>query len=295
MAYTPAMLWVAADDFNKMRWAGARTSDTGDFVWLPEVDWGAGRHAMAAPALVRWWGVLHAAWVEPDHVIHWSHLDGQHVWSSPQNTGFRTSQKPALGFDANRLLLAWKDVDESAIHWAPMTADGAGWGPEAATDFPTTTGPALGAADDGLYMAWRGRAPDDQLHWTKFNSDIGWFDGPDHRMLGWSAASPALSSANGRLYMAWRGATRPDRDDTQLWWSMLDGSTWRPQRPFAGWSTTGPSLATDGEMLYMAWTEQFPQDGHGQLWWTRMHWTWDDWSPQEPLGSRKSYLTPAIS
>ena len=303
MGYTPMMLWVDTDDTdgtNTMRWSPGGELTGQEETWSPqEISWGSQRHTTAAPALARHVDGVYAAWVEPDHYIYTSRLgdsptsdQNTTVWSVPTSTGFQTAQRPAIASYAGRLYLAWKDRTEGTIHWAPGSA--AGWEIAVATPWRTTYGPALGSSlFAGLFMAWRGDTPDSQLHWTQFNYHDLWFDGPDNRFGGWTAASPTLVGTFGHIYMGWRGDQTADFNDTRLWWSRYDGG-WAEQRPLDGWSTTGPGLATsDGQTVYMAYTEQFPQEGHGQIWWT--HSTPSlDWTGQQPLGSRKTYFSPAI-
>jgi len=186
-----------------------------------------------------------------------------------------------------------KDSTEGTVHWAPAAGPG-GWEIEVATPWRTSYGPALATSFfAGVYMAWRGESEDHQLHWTQFNGHTRWFDGPDQRLGGWSAAAPAMGGTMGHIYLAWRGDTTNEFDDPRLWWSKYDG-TWAEQQPLDGWSTTGPGLASDGQSVYLAYTEQDPNMGHGQIFWSH---TTDGggWAAHQPLGSRKTYFTPAAA
>jgi len=91
------------------------------------------------------------------------------------------------------------------------------------------------------------------------------------------------------MHMVWRG----DRDDKRLWWSRYDGR-WAPQQPLDGWSNTGPGLAADGQSISLVYTEQNPQDGQGQLYWSHIDQS-GVWAPHWPVDGRKTYYSPAIA
>jgi len=296
MSYTPAMLWPEPGS-NILRWSRSGVVTGQEDTWTTEVfTWNTPRHTVAAPALARHVDGVYMAWVDDGDHIYTSKLgDGptgdqdQTTWSSSIDTGFRTHQRPAIASYAGQLYLAWKDATENTIHWAHGSA--AGWEVEVATPWPTDYGPALGSSFfAGMFMAWRGRTPDSQLHWTRFNGTARWFDGPDNRYEGWSADGPALVGTFGHVHMAWRG----DRDDKRLWWSKYDGG-WAAQQPLDGWSVTAPSLATeDGQTVSLVYTEQNPQDGHGQLYWS--HTTpAGDWAAHQPVDGRRAYYSPATA
>jgi hypothetical protein len=298
MVYTPTMLWVDTGD-NTLRWSRPGVTTGQEDTWSRDVfRWNTPRQTVAAPALARHIDGVYMAWVGTDHHIYTSRLgdgpsgDQDHTtWTSPTFTGFTTYQRPALASYAGRLYLAWKDASEGTIHWARGGA--VGWEVEAATPWHTDYGPALGSSFfGGLFMAWRGRSPDSQVHWTQFNSASQWFDGPDNRFGGWTADSPALAGGLGLMYMVWRGDRTSTFDDKRLWWSRYEGG-WSPQQPLDGWSVTGPSLAADGQSISLVYTEQNPQDGHGQLYWSHITPP-GGWAPHQSL-DRKAYYTPAIT
>ncbi len=299
MVYTPSMLWLDTGE-NTLRWSPPGVTTGQEDTWSPTVrKWNTPRHAIAAPALTRHVDGVYMAWVGSDGYIRWSKLGndptGDHHsmdWSSAQLTGYRTRQRPALASYAGHLFLAWKDADEGTIHWVRRSAGG--WEAPAATPWPTDHGPALGSSlFGGLFMAWRGKSTDSQLHWTQFNSTTQWFDGPEHRFDGWTADSPALAGGLGLVYMVWRGNRTATFDDKRLWWSRYDGG-WSAQQPLDGWSATAPSLAADGLSISLVYTEQNPQDGHGQLYWSHVTHP-GGWAPHQAVPGRKAYFAPAIA
>src|SRR5580700_4990244 len=128
-----------------------------------------------------------------------------------------------------------------ALSLWPLTAcNGSGCGPSSsglATGVDrigarSGEGPAMMAADDKLYVAFRGYRQDDFLSWTSFDGSA-W---SPQEVLGpgvISVKSPALAVLGHRPYAAWRGAS----ENKNVWYASLDGDSWTTLRVIPGLTT----------------------------------------------------------
>lgn len=287
-----------------LHWSPGNASLGSDAIWSSQISslgprW---RSTPTQPSLARSVDGIYAAWLTPDYYIHTARLGIQSDsdqtggnWTEPVNTGFKSSHAPSIASHGGTLYLAWKDFDQGLIYWAP--GSWAGFEIGTRTSWKCAFGPVIGSSlFRGLSMAWVGIPPDDRLRWVPFDHQTDTFPDAPLILEGRSSAAPALVGTLGRYHLAWKGSGQ----DRRLWWSCYGGE-WSPQQPMDGWSTTGPGLAANGEDVYLTYTEQHPQDGNGQIYWTRTTPPEDvtlppaGWTAHLPLTYRQSFVAPAIA
>lgn len=180
-------------------------------------------------------------------------------WSAPAVLPDRaSSERPALvtvaapGFLGTALTarMVWKGAGDDVTGWTADHDPVVGWSaqrplPHVRSPFTPAAAQAVPGATR-LLLAWR-NVGDRRMSWMR-EGDPSARPVPD----AGSAAAPALatSRAGGLSVLAWRGVG----EDTQVWWSALDGDRWTPQRPIAGSSTShGPALVYVGRVLHAFW------------------------------------------
>jgi len=154
----------------------------------------------------------------------------------------RSSEAPALAFDASHLYVGWTDTDNKVTVLVAPTPSTTTF--EKAND----DGPALAFGNGQLFVAWQGT----DNHLNIMSSADGKNFGNKITLLETSKdnATPGLAYGDGRLYLSWIGT-----DNRINIISSPDGLSWGGKITLD--DTSGddatPALALGNGVLYLAW------------------------------------------
>jgi hypothetical protein len=168
-----------------------------------------------------------------------------------------TSEGPALAAINGRTVVAWAgDAGVSAHPVWYSSLDGSWTSPARIPNALTTSAPALGVADQRLFLATTPPAADDKIQvymWDGSAFDANGMDLCDGETCAHTRASPSLVGDGTMLYAAWSTPTGAIR-----YASMINGVWSIASLPIPNASTsptTGPTLALFEHQLYVAWVD----------------------------------------
>jgi hypothetical protein len=188
-------------------------------------------------------------------------LWGNCVLSAAEAPDALSSEGPALAYFNNQLVLAWAGESGVGVHKVWYSTFNGEWTPQA--EIPgalTTSAPALGVADQNLYLATTPPNTDDKIYY--YVSDTGTFDtigAPppvgeplcDAESCARTRASPALLGNGATLYAAWSTPAGA------VMYATRENGVWHiaplPIPNAATSPTAGPTLALYQNRLYVAW------------------------------------------
>lgn len=172
------------------------------------------------PSIAAFDGHLYMAWKDEDTGIHVSSCSGQCTtgvqspasdWTPGLHVRDGANGVPALAAFGGKLYLAWKEINQGAIHFS-FSTDGINWSPETPATFGGVgIGPSLTTYGGLLYMVWKDEG---------IGTHISRCFDPCSGMSSWTPeqqtgvlTEPGLSLGvyNDRLYMAFKGSQHFDR------------------------------------------------------------------------------------
>ena len=165
-------------------------------------------------------------------------------------------------------------VGQTLAQSSPVQIAGSGW------QALTTMAPAVAVSKTTRYAAWRGASGDD-IWFSSFDGKT-WTTQQVVGGSGWTAetsAAPALAwdFLKNELWLAWKGKG----SNTEIWYSIWNGSSWSKQQTVSGaspaWTagtSAAPALAFADDAIYLAWRGESGND----IWYT--NWNYPDWSTQ---------------
>lgn len=205
-----------------------------------------------------------------------------------------SSEGPALTAFNDRSFLAW--AGDSGVSAHPVwysSLDGSWTTPAQIPNALTTSAPALGVADQRLYLATTPPAADDKIQVYVWDGSAFEADGAtlcDAQTCAHTRAAPALLGDGATLYAAWSTPTGTIR------YAMMVNGVWdiAPLAiPNATTSpTTGPTLALYGHELHVAWVE--PSGETVAVAAATLPLTSSSWSNQHAKIPVKTKVAPAL-
>jgi hypothetical protein len=217
-----------------------------------------------------------------------------------ESSSWTPEQLPTGGLWSSDTLGEARDTDNVALRmWRADDLSGAIWasyngGPAYQLNGSTRFAPEVVAFGNGFAAFHTGN--DDRVYWatTQGGAHAGewtaWSAVPGQYAGTRISATQVTSSGDRALYIAYRAPG----EDTTLWGTYFDGSSWHnAQRMGDGTSWTGPSVtfdrATDRIWAAMTGANERPHYAYQY----RGQSTWSSWLPLE--GSPDSFHPPAIA
>lgn len=260
-----------------------------------------------SPALVDVHGQLWLAWRGTSNGsprLRIASLDAAANVASSVTLEEKSDFAPALGFFRGKFYLAWTGRDRGQ-HLNLLTShDGMHWGNKrtfyASPEARSGGRPALLAARDRLWLAWRGTNDDHPYLWMMYTEDGEDWQGKI-RILETSDLGPSLAWFKDRYYIAWTGRDHEGHVNVM---SSDDGGSWSDKKTLRygcrqARSAAEPALVASPDRLHLMWRgsnddhprilSMFTRDGHLWIGKDRMEET-TDYGPAMVLRRDRAFV-----